>query len=290
LADSVRAQYDAPRGNGTLKGFSMFKPSDVTHQPAFWLAILVIGVALPMIIPNKTWAGCGALVVGMLLLGSAYGILPSVDLSVSLGRAAIFASSSTFLLILLGGNLLSSAIYSYRHGWCGNRALIGTILVIAAWLAILRAEGSRSASQIADLRSQIQSFVAYKQNVNSTIDQFEAHAKESDKQIGQAEEQVTSAIPKLEDAYKAFTHFNEETLPQAQKEVFQKCDKSKPWWSQTQKSNCETNFLNAEISPYLGPQLKSEVKVQESQISQGPDLATEPFNDCRKRLESLRSE
>ena len=99
----------------------------VTDRPAFWLGFVALEVGLPLLIPNRRWAGGLMLIIAAMCFGSAFGLLPIPYLS--LGIIAPL-SSTRFFIIALAGNFVSCAIYSYLRGttWSSGRALIGTLV------------------------------------------------------------------------------------------------------------------------------------------------------------------
>jgi len=54
-------------------------PSSPVDTTAFWIAFILLEAAIPMILPSKRWAGIAMLLVALLLLGSAFGLFPSVS-------------------------------------------------------------------------------------------------------------------------------------------------------------------------------------------------------------------
>ena len=55
----------------------MSKPP--VETAAFWLAFILLETAIPMIVPSKFWAGIVMLFVALPLLGSAFGLVPSLS-------------------------------------------------------------------------------------------------------------------------------------------------------------------------------------------------------------------
>jgi hypothetical protein len=69
-------------------------------NPKFWFGFLALEIGLPLLIPNKKWAGALMVFVGLLFIGSALGIGDSI------GASSAYIASHASVIALLGGGVL----------------------------------------------------------------------------------------------------------------------------------------------------------------------------------------
>src|SRR5271163_4494331 len=79
----------------------------LTEKPAFWIAFLLFETAVPMLVPNRVWAGFAMLLFGSIFYSSALGWL----------RLSMFHAALPSAGVFLGAAVVSSLAAAGAVGW-----------------------------------------------------------------------------------------------------------------------------------------------------------------------------
>lgn len=95
-------------------------PEAIVEKAAFWAALMLIETAIPMIVPNRAWAGGSMLLLAFLFLAAAYGWLPAIS-------QALAWKHSLAAFVLIGASLGACAWSAVRKFVPSNEFLTSPV-------------------------------------------------------------------------------------------------------------------------------------------------------------------
>src|SRR5229473_7296247 len=98
-------------------------PTSVIDKPIFWIAFGLMEISLPMIIPNRRWAGVAMFMVACVFFAVAFDWLPSPQLPSTIPPLVWYAPSALIGAILLA--VLSAFIQISQSRSSAQRIVAG---------------------------------------------------------------------------------------------------------------------------------------------------------------------